>query len=389
MRKPLILSVLFLLFSFISVSAADFDEDSQLNPIVTGVPFLMITPDARAGGMGDVGAATDADVNSQYWNPAKYVTMESGAGIGFSFTPWMKKIVQDINLSYLAGYWKFADNQAVSGSLRYFSLGEVTLTDEAGNNAGTTNPNDLSVDLAYSRLLAEKWSAGVALRFIYSDLGGGIVDGMYAGTSVAADIAANYKTPIRFSADDGSLDFGLNISNIGQKISYDNGENNLFIPTNMRFGGSFMYPFDKYNRISVSVDMNKLLVPSMPRLKDYETEPEWKEAYDKYNDESVISGIFNSFGDAPGGFKEEMQEIAWAMGLEYSYNKQFFVRGGYFTEDRNKGNRNFFTAGVGFKLNMFQLDAAYVISVAQTSPLDQTLRFSLAFDMNGLKDLMK
>jgi hypothetical protein len=386
MKKVLFFSVL-CLFSVSTAFAAD-DKDG-LNPIYTGVPFLSITPDARAGGMGDAGVASSADVNSQYWNPAKYATMESAGGIGFSFTPWMNKIVSDINLSYLAGYWKIAENQALSASLRYFSLGEVNLTEQDGTPMGTTQPYDFAIDAAYSRMLSEKWSAAVALRYIYSDLGGGVVDGMTAGSSVAADIAALYKTPIAFAAEDGLISAGLNISNIGTKISYDDGNNNLFIPTNMRLGGSLMYPFDKFNTLTLNVDANKLLVPSMPRLSDYDDQAEWQEAYDEYNNESVISGIFNSFSDAPGGFSEELKEIAWAIGLEYAYNNQFFVRGGYFTEHQTKGNRNFFTAGVGFKLNMFQLDAAYVISVAQTSPLDQTLRFSLAFDMNGLKDLMK
>ncbi len=384
MKKVLFFSILYLF----SVSTVFADDKDGLNPIYTGVPFLGITPDARAGGMGDVGVASDPDVNSQYWNPAKYAMMESIGGIGFSFTPWMSKIVSDINLSYLAGYWKIAENQALSASLRYFSLGEVNLTEEDGSSLGTTQPYDLAVDMAYSRMLSEKWAAAVALRFIYSDLGGGLVSDMSPGSSVAADIAANYKTPITFATDDGSLDIGLNISNIGTKISYDD-THNLFIPTNMRLGTSFMYPFDKFNTLSLNIDMNKLLVPSMPRLSDYDSLADWEEAKNKYNNESVISGIFNSFSDAPGGFSEEIKEIAWAIGLEYVYNKQFFVRGGYFTENETKGNRNFFTAGVGFKLNMFQLDAAYVISVAQTSPLDQTLRFSLSFDMNGLKDLMK
>ncbi len=378
----------------ITASAADKD---RLNPIYTGVPSLSITPDARAGGMGDVGAATSADVNSQYWNPSKYVFMESPGGFSFSYTPWMSKIVKDINLAYLAGYYKLNEQQAVSASLRYFSLGEVQLNDEQGSDLGVANPNEFAIDVAYSRLLSERWSAAVALRYIYSNLSGNMVEDMYPGYSVAADIAATYKMPVRLATTDGSLAFGLDISNIGNKISYNNGDNNIFLPTNMRLGTSFEYPIDNYNQFNINLDFNKLLVPSKPYVEDYKTtdhptgydNPDYISDIDDYENKSVIGGIFSSFGDAPGGFSEELKEIAWGFGVEYMYNKQFLVRGGYFHESDTKGNRKYFTAGAGFKLNMFQLDASYVISTAQTNPLDQTIRFSLAFDMDGLKDLVK
>lgn len=387
MKKVFIISIL--LVASISVFSQAGEQDSRLNPLITAVPSLTITPDARAGGMGDVGAATTADVNSQHWNPSKYAFMESPVGISFSYTPWMSKIVKDINLAYLCGYFKVAERQVISASLRYFSLGDVDLTNADGTILTSTQPSEFAVDAAYSRLLSEKWSAAVALRFIYADLSGGLVEELYPGLAVSADIAATYKTPITFPTDDGSLSFGLNISNIGSKISYDKGNTNLFIPTNMRLGGSFEYPIDKFNKITISADLNKLLIPTTPIQVG--TDSLAKDAYLKadetYQNKSPLAGLFSSFGDAAGGFSEEMREIAWALGLEYSYNKQFFIRGGYFNESDTKGSRKFFTAGAGFKLNMFQLDASYVISTAQTNPLDQTVRFSLTFDTDGLKDL--
>ena len=356
------------------------------NPIVTAVPSLSIAPDARAGGMGDVGVASTPDINSQFWNPAKYVFMESDAGLSVSYTPWLRKLVSDIDLAYLAGYWKFDQRQALSASLRYFSLGDITLMDQLGYPQGSAHPNEVAVDLAYSRLLSEKFSASIALRFIYSDLNNGInLSGgseMYPGSSVAADVAAYYKSPVALQGVDGTLAFGVNISNIGSKISYDQNETSNFIPTNLRVGGSFDYPLDNYNKISVNLDLNKLLVPT-PKLNPTAAD------ITAYNKMSPIAGIFNSFTDAPGGFKEELQEVTWSLGAEYAYNNQFFVRGGYFNESQYKGNRKYFTAGAGFKLNVFQLDAAYVISTSQSNPLDQTLRFTLSFDLFGLKNLVR
>jgi len=357
-------------------------EAQENNPIVTAVPSLSIAPDSRAGAMGDVGAATSPDVNSQYWNPAKYVFMESEAGLSLSYTPWLRKLVTDIDLAYLSGYWKFDQRQALSASLRYFSLGDITLMDQLGFPQGSAHPNEIAVDLAYSRMLSDKFSASATMRFIYSDLNNGInLSGgteMYPGKSVAADVAAYYRTPIALQTSDGTLAFGLNVSNIGAKVSYDQYETSNFIPTNLRLGGSFDYPLDNYNRISVSADINKLLVPTQNNMTAKE-----------YSDLTPISGIFMSFNDAPGGISEELREINWSIGAEYAYNNQFFVRGGYYNEDQYKGNRKYFTAGAGFKLNVFQLDAAYVISTSQSNPLDQTLRFSLSFDLFGLKNLVK
>lgn len=377
MRK-IHLSIILISVFILSGYAANPVND-QLNPLITGVPSLSIAPDARAGAMGDVGAATTPDVNSQYWNPAKYVFMESEAGVSLSYTPWLRKLVNDIDLAYLAGYWKLDQRQAVSASLRYFSLGEIVLTDEQGNEMNTAQPNEFAVDAAYSIKLSEKLSAAAAMRFIRSDLGNGSVGTeMYPGMAVAADVATYYKTPVTLEAVEGSLAFGLNVSNIGSKISYDQMESSNFIPTNLRLGGSFDYPIDNFNKISVSADINKLLVPTKNNMTE-----------DEYNNLAPLTGIFKSFSDAPGGFSEELQEIMWSVGADYAYNNQFFVRGGYFNENQYKGNRKYFTAGAGFKLNVFQLDAAYVISTSQTNPLDQTLRFSLSFDLFGLKNLVK
>ena len=353
------------------------------NPIVTAVPSLSIAPDARGGGMGDVGVATSPDINSQYWNPAKYVFMESDAGVSISYTPWLRKLVSDIDLAYLSGYWKMDKRQALSMSLRYFSLGDITLMDEFGYPQGSSHPNEIAVDVAYSLMFTEKLSGSVAFRYIRADLGNGIAQQeIYPGSAVSADVAAYYRTPIALQNTEGTLAFGTNISNIGSKVSYDKKVTSSFLPTNMRLGASFDYPIDDYNKISVSTDVNKLLVPT-PKLNPT------TEDLQAYSDMSPLAGIFNSFGDAPGGFSEEMREISWSLGAEYAYNNQLFVRGGYYNESQYKGNRKYFTAGFGFKLNVFQLDAAYVISTSQSNPLDQTLRFTLGFDIFGLKNLVK
>lgn len=385
---------LFLCTLLISISVYSQSEvNNQLNPLLTGVPSLTITPDSRAGGMGDVGAATTPDINSQYWNPAKYAFMTSQAGVSLSYTPWLSKLVNDINLGYLAGYYKIDELQSVSGSLRYFSLGEIMLTDASGNPLYPASPYEMSVDLAYALKLSENLSGSVAFRYIRSDLNNGVNSGegseMLPGNAFAADVSAYYNTPITMATGDGKLGLGLNISNIGSKISYDGNQTSLFIPTNMRLGASFEYPFDDYNKISINGDLNKLLVPSGQIQLEGESIEDFIIRREASMNVGSIAGIFKSFGDAPGGAKEEMQEIMWSLGAEYTYNNQFSVRGGYFNENQFKGNRKYFTAGVGFKLNVFQLDAAYIISAATSNPLDQTLRFTIGFDMAGLQDLVR
>jgi hypothetical protein len=372
----------FILITLLAIQITAVAQDLENNPIISSVPSLTISPDARGAGMGDLGVATSPDVNSQFWNPAKYVFAESDAGLSFSFTPWLRQLVSDINLTYLTGYWKFNERRALSSSLRYFSLGEIQMRNSQGEDMGSAYPNELAFDVAYSQKLFENFSAAAALRLIYSDLNNGFDSETYPGVAVAADVAMYYKTPVQLNTGDGSFGAGLNFSNIGSKISYDANASSNFIPANVRLGASFDYPIDEYQRFSVSADVNKLLVPTIDYAKTAENR-------DYYNDMSSLEGMLSSFNDAPGGFAEELREIYWSVGAEYVYNNQFSVRAGYFNEDQYKGNRKFFTAGAGFKLNVFQLDASYVVSVSQTNPLDKTLRFSLSFDLFGLQNLMK
>ncbi|MCL2597500.1 MAG: type IX secretion system outer membrane channel protein PorV [Paludibacter sp.] len=389
--KRIFLSLVIVLFSssYLFSQSWQYNDDVP-NPVLTAVPTLNITPDARGGSMGDVGVATKPDENSQYWNPAKYAFMESEAGLSFSYTPWLRKLVPDINLGNVAGYWRFSERNTISASLRYFSLGNLELTDPTGQRIRTVKPYEMALDAAWSLLFSEKFSGAVAFRYIHSDLNQGInVNGgqdMYPGNAVAADIAFYYNTQVTFSSGDGRFGAGVNISNIGSKISYQEGVK-FFIPTNLRLGVSLDYPMDEYNRISVSADVNKLLVPSVPRKAINEPDSIYQPRLQDYYNTSSIAGIFKSFSDEPLGFKGELREIMWSMGAEYAYNNQFFVRAGYFNENKYKGNRKFFSAGLGFKLNVFALDAGYIISVNQSNPLDQTLRISVTFDLNGLKNL--
>lgn len=382
---------------------ADGDGKDMFNPITTGVTTLNIAPDARGGSMGDLGAATDPDVNSQYWNPSKYAFAFSSAGVSVSYTPWLRKLVNDINLAYVAGYWKFGGNdlQALSASLRYFSLGSVPTYDNSGTLQNTVNPYEMALDLGYSRKLSSSFSMGVVFRFIYSDMGfGGLssAEDMSGAAAFAADISG-YQTvyPI-IGRSECQFSWGFNISNIGSKVSYDGGTNSSFLPTNLRLGFSFLFPIYDYNTLSINFDANKLLVPAAPRQSDYtyidsdgyeqyDTEA-YNQAKEDFNNTGSIAGIFKSFSDAPGGFKEELREIYFSTGLEYSYNRRFFVRAGYYYENKYKGNRQYATFGAGFSLNVFSLDAAYVLATAQSSPLDQTMRFTLSFDMDGIKDLI-
>ena len=376
-------------------SAGAFAQDKldMFNPVNTSVTSQMIAPDARAAGMGDVGVATDPDVNSQYWNPAKYPFCISRAGVSLNYTPWLRQLVSDMDLAYLSGYYRIGDYSAVSASLRYFSLGEVMTeyNGETGESSGMTiNPYEMSFDVAYSLMLSEKFSLAAAVRWIYSDLTYNYTDDTSPGSAFAADIACYYNDYINIGARECQLGIGLNISNIGSKISFGGSEDSEFIPTNMRLGFALMGPIDEFNRFTIAADANKLLVPTYPKLEDGES----SEAYDQrvqkeYYDVSSISGIFKSFGDAPGGFKEELQEINWSVGAEYVYNDKFTLRAGYHHESENKGNRKYFTVGAGFRMSAFSLDCGYVIATAKSNPLDQTLRFTLGFDMDGIKDLFR
>lgn len=391
MRNKTTKTVLLLAASLCTTLAANAQDDPKdiFNPVSHGVTSLAIAPDSRGGGMGDIGAATDPDVNSQYWNPAKYPFTISRAGLAVSYTPWLRKLVNDIDLAYVAGYYRIGDWQAISASLRYFSLGEVPITGSVGEQLSSISPYEMAVDVAYSRMLSQRFSAAVALRFIYSDLAYNRDEGMRPGKAFGADIALFYSDYIMIGQRECMINWGLNLSNIGSKISYDGGNSSEFLPTNFRTGVSLMIPIDNYNIFSISADINKLMVPTRPMQQEGESEVDYQNRLDEeYRDLSPIKGIFTSWGDAPGGFKEELREFTWGLGLEYSYNNQFKVRGGYHWEDASKGNRKYFSVGAGFSMSVFSLDAAYLISTAQSNPLDQTLRFSLAFDMDGLKDLI-
>lgn len=376
----------------LSLQASAQEKKDLFNPVNYAVVSQTIAPDARGGGLGDVGAATDPDVNSQYWNPAKYPFCISRAGVALNFTPWLRSLVNDMNLAYLAGYYRIGDHSAVSSSLRYFNLGKVyTSYEGAESGEGTTiNPYEMSLDVAYSLMLSETFSLSAALRWIYSDMRFDEREDNSPASAFAADIAAYYQNYINIGQRECQLGIGLNISNIGSKIKFSGNEYSEFLPANLRLGASLMIPIDEYNRLTIAADANKLLVPTVPKQEEGEDNSEYEDrVHREYNDISAIRGIFKSFGDAPGGFKEELQEIYYGVGAEYTYNDKFSLRAGYHHEAEYKGNRKYFTVGAGFKMSVFQLDAGYVVATAKSNPLDQTLRFSLTFDMDGIKDLFK
>lgn len=389
MNKLLCRCSLFLLLVFSSLSVSAQDKKDMFNPEHFAVTSQAIAPDARSAGMGDVGVATEPDVVSQYWNPAKYPFTISRAGVALNYTPWLRQLVNDIYLGYLVGYYRIGEYSAVSGSLRYFSLGEVS-TNMGKAGAMTINPYEMSADVAYSLMLSEHFSLGAAVRWIYSDLTYDFKEETTPGSAFAADVSAYYQNYINIGDRESLLGIGLNLSNIGSKITFGGSDNSEFIPTNMRLGTSLMVPIDEYNRFTVSVDANKLLIPTHPKQNEGETTEAYQERVQRdYYDISSMAGIFKSFSDAPNGTKEELQEIQWSVGAEYVYNNQFAIRAGYRHQAENKGNLKYFTVGAGFKMSVFSLDAGYVIALAKSNPLDQTLRFSLSFDMDGIKDLFK
>lgn len=380
LRKTLLAGAA-MLFTF-SISAQD------MNVIHTAVPSLLITPDARAGGMGDAGVATAPDVYSQHWNPAKYAFAISKGGFALSYTPWLRQIVDDIALIEAIGYYKIGseNNQAISASVRYFRIGDVQINDANGLFLNSMSPYEMAIDIAYSRKLTSTFSGSVAFRYIRADYSGaGTDEEGSAGNTWAADIAGYNESYINIGQSESLLSFGFNISNIGGKISNDGGMSKHFLPTNMRLGASLMYPMNDVSTLSFSADINKLLVPTPPTPED--SGENYDEDMRKYRDTNFMSGIFKSFGDAPGGFSEELKEINWSLGAEYDYDDKFKLRTGYFHENAMKGNRQYFTFGAGFKLSAFQLDVAYLLSTKTNNPLDKTLRFSLAFDMDGLRNL--
>ena len=374
------------------VSGIDEIGRNNLNTITTAVPFLLISPDSRAGGMGDVGVATSADANSMHWNPAKYSFIDQEVGFAVSYVPWLRELVPDINLSYISGYKKLNKNDVIAMELRYFTLGDITFTDVIGNNLGQYKPNEFAIGSSYSRKLSDQFSLAISGRYIYSNLTGGQSAGgiaTNAGQSIAADVAGYYVRDIRIAKNDMQLAFGANISNIGNKISYTETSTRDFIPINLRLGTALNADLDEYNKISFAFDINKLLVPTPPIYND--SIPDQID-FGKDPNVSVVSGIFQSFGDAPGGFNEEMREINFSLGTEYWYNNQFAIRAGYFNEHNTKGGRKFFTFGSGVKYNVFALDFSYLINASRAingnNPLANTMRFTLTFDFGQMQNVI-
>ena len=394
--KKILLSVVVAAMFATSVWAID----ETMNPLITSMPSLSIAPDARSAGMGDLGVATDADLNSQYWNPAKFAFMQSKGGITANYTPWLRKLgVTDIDLAHLEGYYNFGDRAGgIGASFTYFSMGDVQITGANNEDYGTCRPNEWALDLSYYRKLHEYVSMAVALRFMYSDLNNGMnmstsgyANEMHAAWTMAADIALYYHQPIQLPMGTSYFSLGLNLSNLGGKMTYDEVTRN-FIPAMMRIGANYELPFDKYNSLTFSLQADKMMVPSRKsRLTEGfnpKDETTWRMSQDAYSELTSVKGIFLSFADAPHGAKEEFQEVRWGAGLEYSYNKQFFARFGYSYENFYKGNRNYLTVGAGFHLSIFSLDVAYCIGLAASNPLDQTMRFTVGFDLAGIKDLV-
>ena len=389
--KKVLLSLAAVAFLAVSAQAAK-TVDETMNPLITAMPSLSIAPDARSAGMGDIGVATDADLNSLHWNPAKYSYMQSAGGITANYTPWLRKLVSDIDLAHIAGSYNFGDLAGgIAASFTYFSLGNVSLTDANGTVLQDVRPNEWSLDLSYYRKLHEYVSMAVALRFMYSDLNNGYNSStttageMYPAWTMAADVSLYYHQPIELPMGTSYFSLGFALQNLGGKMTYDKITQN-FIPATMRIGVNYELPFDKYNSLTFGVQADKLMVPSRKsKFADDESGTWTQEGYSAL---SSVKGIFQSFADAPGGAKEEFNEVRWGAGLEYSYNKQFFARFGYSYENYYKGNRNYLTAGAGFHLSIFSLDVAYCIGLSSSNPLDQTMRFTLGFDLAGIKDLV-
>ena len=390
--KKLIVILSALIFAMSTFAQIDQPSDligqNRLNTITTAVPFLLIGPDSRSGAMGDVGVATSPDAYSLHWNPAKLAFIESDIGMSVSYVPWLRALVPDINLSYIGGFKKLNDNEAVGVEMRYFSLGDITFTNSVGDVVGQYKPHEFALGTAYSRKLSDQFSLAISGRFIHSNLTGNQNVGEQAtkaGQSIAADVAGFYNQPIRVANKDMNLAVGGNISNIGSKISYTETVVRDFIPINLRLGTAVSTDIDDYNKVSLAIDLNKLLVPTPPI---YDTDGEIISGKDP--EVSIVSGIFQSFGDAPGGFQEEMREINYSIGSEYWYNNQFAVRGGYFFEHNTKGGRKFFTFGSGVKYNVFVLDFSYLVNASRAingnNPLANTMRFSMTWNLGDVQN---
>jgi hypothetical protein len=395
MKKIVVVLSLIVLFNAAMAQSEIEQSALQLNTITTAVPFLSIAPDSRAGAMGDVGVSSSPDANSMHWNVAKLAFVEKEMGVAISYSPWLRALVPDISLSYVSGYKKLNDKSAIGASLRYFSLGDIKFTNDQGDPIGDFNPAEFAFDVGFSQKFGERFSGGIAARYIYSNLTGGIDVGgsnTKAGKSFAVDVGVFYTNPdIELFGEDATLNFGLSISNIGAKISYTNDAVSDFLPINLRMGPSVKFDLDDHNSVTVLADVNKLLVPTPPiyatdesgnpKFDNVTNEPEI--AAGKNPDVPIVTGMLQSFSDAPGGFSEELKEINVSAGLEYWYNKQFAVRTGYFHESATKGNRKYITAGIGVKLSVFSIDFSYLFSITQQNPLANTVRFSLMFDFDA------
>jgi len=375
-KLPLFLGALFSMLVGEGFAQAD-QNDIQLNTITTAVPFLLIAPDARHSGLGDGGVATTPDANSTHWNPSKWAFIEEESGLAISYTPWLRNLVNDMGIMYLSGFYRINKRTTIAGSLKYFSLGQITFTNDQGDELSQHSPNEFSVDAAVGTKLSKKFGGGFAARFIYSNLTNGISDTKKQAMSGAVDVSSYFRDDINLFGLEGNIGVGLNISNIGAKMSYSDftGEKD-FIPTNLKLGQATKLQLDDYNSLTLITDLNKLLVPT-PQYDD--------QGYRIVSDESVASGMFNSFGDAPRGFEEELEEIAYSIGLEYWYETLIAFRAGYFYEHPNKGDRQYFTAGFGLRLNVFGLDASYLIA-NRNNPLANTFRFTLFFNFDSFKN---
>lgn len=362
---------------------------TKLTPLNTAVPSLSIAPDARGGAMGDNGTSTLPDINSQYWNASKYLFMQSKAGMSLSYTPWLHKLISDIALINLSGYYQTGkyEEQAIGASLRYFSLGSVPAYD--GDVPLSVHPYEMAFDFSYSRKLSQSYSMAVTLRYIRSDMGTAPQEAPYAGNAFSADISGYLHKYLRMQTKDVLWTFGFNLSNIGTRISYDEGNSYHFLPAKLAIGSGLSYPLNTSSRLSLHLDVSKYLVPTEPIQGASENEADFIKRQGKYRSMSGIVGIFESFGDSPDGFAGELREIMVSFGAEYSYKEQFFIRSGYFYENKQMGNRQYFSAGAGFRISAFQIDAAYLVSTTRNNPLDQTLRFTLSFDLESIKTLLK
>lgn len=360
---------------------------AEPNPIHSTVPFLTIAPDSRAGAMGDAGVATKPDASSQHWNAAKYAFLPGEMGFALSYTPWLRKLVNDINLAYLNFYKRFDDKQVLSASLLYFSLGDIVFRSDFGDYVGQYRPNEFTLDVGYTRLFTDNLSSALTLRFVRSDItGGGTVNNQEynAGVSFAADLSMYYQKDIEIDGKPSQYAWGICLSNLGTKISYTDDTEKQFIPANMRIGGRMTMNLDDYNDISLALDLNKLLVPSPMRQEIEDGDTNY---YGKTAPNSLPLSWIQSFYDAPGGFKEEIHEIMYSIGAEYWYRDQFAIRAGYFHEHETKGNRKYFAAGVGLKLNVFSLDFSYLIPTSgRNNPLANTMRFTLGLDFDKFRE---